>query len=266
MVLPADLQDLNGDGNTTELIPFDARGVGALRIAGGQSDVGAFEIQTTTAFDDAFGPINENVIFTGNNVFDDNGSGADNDPVGASLQLIAVNGSGASVGVVITLPSGALLKLNANGTFTYNHNGAFNDLPGPASGASNLATTDTFTYAIAGGGMATVTINIAGIDSDDFLQGTSGADVLNGGIGSDIVNGLAGDDLLIDTHNINEADAYDGGIDIDTLRHDKTWGFGVTFNLASGQQLFGGAVYDTYANIENLEIGGKAHLIGDAGQ
>jgi Ca2+-binding RTX toxin-like protein len=76
--------------------------------------------------------------------------------------------------------------MNADGTFDYDPNGQFNALPGPASGASNLTGEDSFTYTLAGGGAATVTITISGEDSDgDVLEGTPGDDALAGGIGSD---------------------------------------------------------------------------------
>ena len=39
--LPQDPQDLDGDGNTTEALPFDARG--GQRVVGANVDVGAFE-------------------------------------------------------------------------------------------------------------------------------------------------------------------------------------------------------------------------------
>ena len=73
------------------------------------------------------------------------------DPDGPPLQVGAVNGSPANVGVQIMLASGALLTLNANGTFDYDPNGAFDHLPGPLSGASNLSAPDSFTYALVGG-------------------------------------------------------------------------------------------------------------------
>ncbi|PSB34445.1 Calx-beta domain-containing protein [Stenomitos frigidus] len=41
--LPLDTLDLDGDGNTTETIPFDQRGTGFVRIQGGTVDIGAVE-------------------------------------------------------------------------------------------------------------------------------------------------------------------------------------------------------------------------------
>ncbi|MEH2068938.1 MAG: choice-of-anchor Q domain-containing protein [Nostoc sp.] len=42
--IPRDTIDLDGDGNTTEPIPFDQRGVGFNRILGSKVDIGAFEV------------------------------------------------------------------------------------------------------------------------------------------------------------------------------------------------------------------------------
>ena len=45
-LLPADTNDLDGDGDANEAIPFDQRGTGFDRVIGGQLDIGAFEQQT----------------------------------------------------------------------------------------------------------------------------------------------------------------------------------------------------------------------------
>ncbi|MBW4615680.1 MAG: hypothetical protein KME21_20865 [Desmonostoc vinosum HA7617-LM4] len=42
--IPVDITDLDGDGNTTEKIPFDQRGSGFKRLSGDKVDIGAFEV------------------------------------------------------------------------------------------------------------------------------------------------------------------------------------------------------------------------------
>ncbi len=97
----------------------------------------------------------------------------DTDPDGDALTVTAVNGSGANVGVQITLPSGALLTLNANGSYLYNPNGQFESLPVGGS------TTDSFTYIVSDGNggsdIATVTITITGANDPPTAVADSGA-------------------------------------------------------------------------------------------
>ena len=145
---------------------------------------------------DAFTAV-ENAVLSGS-VFPDNGSGADSDVDGPALQVGAVNGSAVNVGTQITLASGARLTVNANGTFSYDPNHAFDTLPDFAtSGASNTTAPDSFTYTLAGGNTVTVTLTIRGVDSNDVLFGTAGNDTLAGGIGNDTYFvGNAGDQII----------------------------------------------------------------------
>src|SRR6516164_9016454 len=91
-----------------------------------------------------------------------------------------------TVGTQLTLPSGALLTVNPDGTFSYDSKHLFDYLPAPGSGAFNLTVTDTFSYSITGGDTATVTVTIGGVDSDDVLLDSPGIDSLAGGIGNDL--------------------------------------------------------------------------------
>lgn len=110
------------------------------------------------ALDDAVS-VSQTMTLTGN-VFSDNGNGVDTDPdAGDAFAVSAVNGAPAYVGMEITLPSGSRLTQNADGTFVYDPNGAFDSLPDASSD------TDTFTYTISDGlcdDTATVTITING--------------------------------------------------------------------------------------------------------
>jgi VCBS repeat-containing protein len=89
-----------------------------------------------------------------------------------------------------------LLTVHSDGTFAYDPNHAFDATPTAGSGASNTPAHDSFTYTLTGGGTATVSIAIDGLDSNDLLLGTAGADVLSGGIGNDRLDGLAGADQM----------------------------------------------------------------------
>ena len=90
--------------------------------------------------------------------------GNDSDPDGDTLTVTEVNGTTASVGNQITLPSGALLTLNNDGSFDYDPNGQYDSLD---IGQSD---TDTFTYTIAdpdgATDTATVTVTINGLENN----------------------------------------------------------------------------------------------------
>ncbi len=106
------------------------------------------------AVDDAY-TVAEDVVLTGGNLLTN-----DSDPEFDPLSVSAVNGQAANVGSQITLASGALLTVNADGTFTYDQNGAFDYLDVGQTG------NDSFSYTIAdgqgGSDTATVSITING--------------------------------------------------------------------------------------------------------
>jgi uncharacterized repeat protein (TIGR01451 family) len=58
------------------------------------------------------------------------------------LMVASINGDPTAVGQQITLPSGALVTVNPDGSFSYNPNGKFDDLAPSTTG------TDSFTYAV----------------------------------------------------------------------------------------------------------------------
>lgn len=88
-----------------------------------------------------------------------------------TILVSAVNGDTGAVGNEITLESGALVTLNADGTYSYNPNGAFDDLN------TGESATDSFTYTISdgNGGFATTTVDIT-IDGIGDTGGPGGDD------------------------------------------------------------------------------------------
>ncbi|MCC6145611.1 MAG: cadherin-like domain-containing protein, partial [Candidatus Hydrogenedentes bacterium] len=147
-------------------------------------------------------------------VFDDNGNGADTDPDGGTLEVIAVNGSDSDVGTEITLASGALLTLNSDGSFSYDPNSQFDTV---GDGEDD---TDSFTYtADDGTGLcaetATVTVTITGVNecpvAEDDDATTDEESPLNGDVLADNGNGAdsdtdANDTLTVAAVNGNAAD------------------------------------------------------------
>jgi hypothetical protein len=136
-----------------------------------------------TLHNDAFATTESTIIGLGLNLFADNGQGADTDP-DSVLAVTAVNGVTASVGQTVTLASGALLTVNADGTFSYDPNHAFDWLPAPGSGSTVTTAADSFTYSV-GGVTATAAVTLTGEDSNDTFAEVMGANNFNGGIGTD---------------------------------------------------------------------------------
>jgi Ca2+-binding RTX toxin-like protein len=161
-------------------------------------------------------------------VFADNGHGVDIDPDGPALQVGAVNGAAADVGEELILASGAKLVLRADGTFDYDPNGMFDHLADAGTGAVNSVATDSFTYTLAGGGTATVTITIEGVASPgDRLEGDAGNNTITGTAGADSffveqggndkIDGGEGDDSIYYGGALSAADRTAGGAGTDTI-------------------------------------------------
>jgi Ca2+-binding RTX toxin-like protein len=191
-------------------------GVGSTRLR-------LFSDADRIARDDRFAT-GETGIVTGS-LFADNGSGADS---GAGLQIAAVNGSAAAVGNQITLASGARVTVTADGRISYDPSGAYDYLAPPGSGAANMEAVETFTYALAGGTTARVTITITGSlsagdrylgsSADDLITGTEQANIffVDQG-GTDQVWGLGGNDIFFFGGALGSLDRVDGGPGNDTL-------------------------------------------------
>jgi Ca2+-binding RTX toxin-like protein len=178
-----------------------------------------------------------------------NGSvlGNDSDADGDPLAVSAVEGSSANVGTQITLVSGALLTLNADGSYSYDPNGQFEALN---DGESAL---DSFTYTVSdgkgGSDTATVTITINGVTdeppppppSGELITGTRGNDRLKGGSGDDTIRGLDGNDQL---KGCDGKDDLAGGCGNDTI-----WGGSGNDRIAGGKgndHLHGGEGADIF--------------------
>ncbi len=161
----------------------------------------------------------ENAVLTGQNVLADNGSGAD----AGTASVVAV--AGGTLGPQFTLPSGALLTLNADGTLSYDPNHAFDSLhlAAPGSSAVNTSATDTFTYTLDGGSFATVTVTVEGVNNGNTIYyGGAGPDTITGdptlpGLyhleqgGSDSVTGGSGNDGFYFGAEFDATDQVNGG-------------------------------------------------------
>ena len=144
---------------------------------------------------DANGGLTNNVLL--------NDSDINSDP----LTISEVNGEPITPGTAIALPSGALLTINSDGSFSYDPNSQFDNL------SSDETVIDSFTYVVVDdeGASSTATVNITingiadsilliGTPGDDELIGDSGDDLLAGNDGDDSIDGGSGDDQLLGNH------------------------------------------------------------------
>jgi len=186
------------------------------------------------------------------------------------LAVAQINGEAAQAGDVIVLPSGATLRLLANGDFDYDPGEAFQALGRGETG------TDMFGYRVedgfGGGDEATATFAIAG--AYDTPVGTGRADKLVAGGGRDSIDGgRRGDEIS----GGRGADTLKGGGGRDTLMGDgggdRLFGDGgrdVVHGGGGKDRIWGGGGDDTLSggngNDELYGGGGRDVLIGDKGR
>ena len=259
----------NGSASVQIDVTDDVGGTVATGASGtGTSDSDTISITVNSVDDDSVAGADVNIT---NEASPANGNvlGNDVDPDGGPAPLVtAVNGVAGDVGDMIELDSGALLKLNEDGTYTYDPNGAFDHLALSGLGASNDTATDSFQYTITGGSVATVTITIKGLYSAPHrLEGTSGDDTINGTNQADIFVSSGGADLMIgkdggDSYNMDNlgdrtVEKADEGIDSVRTTVNFTLG-GHVENLT----LIAGAVSGTGNGQNNLITGsGGANVL-----
>ncbi|AFZ51399.1 Ig-like domain-containing protein [Dactylococcopsis salina] len=119
---------------------------------------------------------NDTATTTQNTVLTFNASngllGNDSDPDSDSLTISTVEGEEANVGTEFELNSGALLTLNADGSYEYDPNGAFQSLN------DGETATDSFTYTLSDGNGGTdtaeVTITVNGLSDNQPFSNIAG--------------------------------------------------------------------------------------------
>ncbi len=87
----------------------------------------------------------------------------DSDPNGDLLSITHIDGQPVTDGQTVTLASGARLTIHADGSYTYDPNGAFSDL------GEHETASDSFTYTVSDGAggtaTATATVTVTGLDT-----------------------------------------------------------------------------------------------------
>ncbi|QEG40277.1 DUF4347 domain-containing protein [Roseimaritima ulvae] len=167
----------------------------------------------------------------------------DVDIEGDTLTVSHVQGSAANVGNSIVIGSGALVTLNANGSFNYDPNGAFDQL------AAGETATDSFTYTVSDGNggsdTATVSVTITGTDDAPTIVADSDLD----DPANEVIDFQGGDDTISLTGlPVNTADGTDVTVEFwmnwDGTDNVMPFGFGsydlwlsggnIGFNTGSG--------------------------------
>jgi VCBS repeat-containing protein len=196
-----------------------------------------------SAVDDAF-TTNEDTNKTGNVLTNDK------NPANASLKVTEVNGVAANVGKQFSLATGALVKVNQDGSFTYNPNSKFEQLN---DGENKL---DNFSYTMSDGtniSSATVSMSISGITDAPPAPPNQAPDAKNYQTSTnkntfkiiDIIKDAKvtdadGDTLVISSVNFNPNDAH-GTVEIvdGKLKYTPTTDFAGTatfeYTISDGQ-------------------------------
>ncbi|HEX8240755.1 MAG TPA: Ig-like domain-containing protein [Allosphingosinicella sp.] len=164
----------------------------------------------------------------------------DSDPDGDPVTISGVTGG--TLGVPFALPSGAILTVNSDGTYSYNPNGKFNTLTNPSGGevgAVNTSAIDTFEYTVSGGNTVTVTVTVTGVaNSFDWLAGNSSDNTISGTPngdfffvvqgGNDHLSGLGGDDIFFFGGAMTSGDDVNGGAGTDQIALQGDYSGGLT--------------------------------------
>ncbi|MGF1673455.1 MAG: choice-of-anchor Q domain-containing protein, partial [Rivularia sp. (in: cyanobacteria)] len=234
--LALDTFDLNGNGNTTELIPFEQRGVGFERIVDNTVDIGAYEyvnqasineINGTSGNDRLRGSAEDDIIdggagndflfgFAGNDTLT-GGDGNDN--------LYGGEGDDSIDG--------------GDGFDTLRETADTDFILSDGTLESNATGTDTFTNierVVLNGGDEANTIDASNYGGSAFLYGRGGNDTLIGGDGNDNLYGGEGDDTLIGGGG---NDRLYGGDGKDTFVISSLTGRDVIYDFENGVDLIG---------------------------
>ena len=224
-LIPADTEDLDRDGNTSEPIPYDQRGL--ARVVGPKVDIGAFEAQVATV------PITNSLQASTTTTL---ANGVNN------LTLIGtsnINGTGNSGNNILTGNSGNNILTGGLGNDTYAFNastplGSDRIQETTTGGNDSLSFNGTTTDIRVNLGIITtqtvnsnlkltlsannVIENVVGGNGSDRLIGNSLNNTLDGGTGNDVLTGGSGADTLIGGSG---NDILTGGADSDRFLYSS---------------------------------------------
>ena len=260
-LLPLDTLDIDGDGNTLEVLPRDGRG--GVRVVGGTVDVGAVEqivnetIRGTEAANTILGGLGVDQLFglggadilNGGADLDTMEGGDGNDTYFADLFNDTVRETNAAL---VAGGNDLVTFTGTTGTFILGLNVERLTLGG---GAAINGTGNTLSNTLTGNGAANI---FSGLGGNDRITGGLGADNLTGGSGRDIFDfntitesifAAAGRDTITD---FNEA-ATDR-IDLSTIDANS---------VLAGNNMFsfiGAAAFTGLGQVRSFQFGGNTFV------
>ena len=170
----------------------------------------------------------------------------DTDLDGDPLSVSEVNGAAGDVGTAITLGSGALLTLNANGSYDYDPNGVYDGL------AVGVTDTDSFSYTVVDGNgesaSATVTITITGTNDGIAAVADTGATDQGSVLSVDAASGVLANDTDLDGDPLSVSEVNSAAGDVGT---EITLGSGALLTLSTD----GSYDYDPNGVFDGLAVG-----------
>ncbi|AFY55137.1 Cadherin domain-containing protein,putative calcium-binding protein [Rivularia sp. PCC 7116] len=256
--LVGDSFDLDGDGNTTEQIPFEQRAEGFERIVDSVVDIGAYEYSIGNTASQAPGitanqsfPIDENSkkgTFVGRVIATD----PDSNTL-SNWQIIDgnldVDGDGKDAFAINSRTGN--ITVNDADDLDFENNPSFQLQLSVSDGTntSNPATVTINLNDVAGSEINGTSENdrLNGSPEDDVIDGKEGNDFLYGYTGNDTLLGGSGNDNL---YGGEGDDSINGGDGTDTLRETADVDFNLTNTTLTGNGT------DTFENIERVALTG----------
>lgn len=181
--------------------PGDAPRLVSFHLSNGVTQTDVIPVMTVAVapIDDPAVAVDDNASITENQTVIIDVLKNEIDPDARLDHVVSVAGLAIAEGELVTLPSGATVSLNADGTLSYDPRGQFNYLAAPDSGSILTSAVDSFSYSLTSGSTAMATVTIFGLASTgDIIRGTSASDVLRATQAGQFLEGMAGNDQLSD--------------------------------------------------------------------